>query len=373
MLVTPRREIIVTKALVFTDLHIHAHKDCTNRLQNCLQVLDWVFKEADARNCEHIFFLGDLFHERSKIDVLNYLKTFEVFMEHMIGDASGRKAHLLVGNHDMYHKERWDVNSVKPLSAIPNVEIIQSPSTFKIGGRRIDWLPHTDNPIKELDKLKKENNGAGDILLAHLAVHGAMTNVFYGTKSDVIVEYDNDMMPVSVDVFQDWQMTLLGHYHGAQQLNDKVEYVGSPLQLSFGEAFQQKHVIVLDLETLEKEYIVNEFSPQHLIVSPQDIEHEAYDFNDKFVRLEVDDLSQREVIDLQQKVSKNYKPLSLGTKNKEKKTDQDEASLETSRTVMNNIDDILECWIKDKGVPEGLDESYLLKIGKMCLDSNSVK
>src|SRR5690606_11013821 len=120
-------------------------------------------------------------------------------------------------------------------------------------------------------------------------------NTLYGTKSDVIVEYDNDMMPVDSSIFDGWDMTLLGHYHGAQELNDGVEYVGSPLQLSFGEAFQTKHIIVLDLETLEKEYIENTFSPVHLIVTPEDIEHENYELKDNFVRLVTQDVSNIEI------------------------------------------------------------------------------
>jgi DNA repair exonuclease SbcCD nuclease subunit len=253
----------MSKSLIFTDLHLHSHKGSADRLQDCLKVLDWVFQTAAEKGCKYIFFLGDLFHERAKIDVLNYLRTFEVFMKHMIEDAADREVYLLVGNHDMYHRERWDINSIKPLSAIPGVHIVQSPTSMSIGGRTIDWLPYTENPISELAKFKKQT--AGDILLAHLAVNGAMTNTFYGVKSDVIVEYDNEMVLVDPGLFDDWKMTLMGHYHGAQKLNNKVEYVGSPLQLSFGEAFQQKHVIVLDLETMEKEYVLNEFSPQHLI------------------------------------------------------------------------------------------------------------
>jgi DNA repair exonuclease SbcCD nuclease subunit len=357
----------MSKALIWSDLHIHAHKDRIDRLHDCLDVLDWVFRTAAEKDCDNIFFLGDLFHERAKIDVLNYLRTFEVFMKHMIDDAAERQMYLLVGNHDMYHKERWDINSVKPFSAIPNVHIIQVPLSINVGGRRIDWLPHTENPIKELAKLKKD--GAGDILFAHIAVNGALTNTFYGVRSDVIVEYDNDMVQVDPTIFDDWSMTMLGHYHGAQKLSEKSEYVGSPLQLSYGEAFQQKHLIVLDLETLEKEYIINDFSPKHLIVSQQDIENRAYDFNGQFVRITVPDTGKKDLIDLQRMVTKEFKPLSLDVKQIDKKLDeQDSTVVDAARAILLDTKQMLRKYMKDKGVPAGLKEDRLLTAGEQCLE-----
>lgn len=366
----------MTKALIFSDLHLHSHKGRVDRLQDCVAVLDWIFEQAEQHECRYMFFLGDLFHERAKIDVLNYLRTFECFIRHMDGNLMD--VFLLVGNHDMYHRERWDVNSIRPLSAIENVNIIQAPLSLTLANRQIDWLPHTENPIKELDELKKEDEPAigrapsvpGKILFAHVAVNGAMTNTFYGTKADVIVEYDNDMIPVDVEVFDDWDRVFLGHYHGAQKLSDSVEYVGSPLQLSFGEAFQQKHVIILDLDTLEKEYVVNNFSPKHLIIKPQDVENEAYDLNGQFVRLEVEDIGKKDVADLVRQISKDSDPKSLDTKEKaSKKAQQDDLeTLVDLQVKLQNIQDMLATYIDERGVPEGLDRDHLLKKGLQCLD-----
>lgn len=360
----------MAKALVFSDLHLHSHKDKVDRLQDCLNVLDWVFRVAVERKVDYIFFLGDLFHERIKIDTMNYIRTFEVFMKHLIEDAANIDVYLLVGNHDMYHKERWDVNSVKPLNAIPRVTVIQKPTQIELGGRKIDWLPHTDNPIKELNKMKKE--GIGDILFSHLAVNGATLNVCYGTKADVIVEYDNEMVAVDSNIFDDWKLTMLGHYHGAQQLSPTAEYVGSPLELTFGEAFQQKHLIILDLETLEKEYVVNDFSPKHLIVTPQDIQHECYSLDGNFIRVAIDSLSSKEVIDLKRSITQNHKVLSLDTKKKEKekKTEEDQTVIESARAILLNIQQMLETYIQERGVPDGIDKAKLLSKGQLFLQKN---
>jgi DNA repair exonuclease SbcCD nuclease subunit len=350
----------MAKAATFTDMHIHSHKDSVERLHDCLKVLDWIFSTAIEHKCEHVIFLGDLFHERAKIDVLNYLRTFEVFMRYMA--KASFDLWLLVGNHDMYHKEKWDVNSVKPLTAIPNVHIIDEPKTINIGGLDIDFCPHTENPIKELAKLKKGRAKESlKCLMGHMAVHGAQLNKLYGTRADVIVEYDNDMLPVSVDIFNDWDQTFLGHYHGAQQLNEKVEYIGSPLQLSFGEAFQDKHIVILDLDTQEKEYVKNTFSPVHYIIEPHDIS--TYDLNANFVRI-VGNMTGKDIVDLKKTVNDHYKVASLDFKQKEKKEEEDRVVVEGAKDLLKDEDEMMATFVKKKGVPAGLDEKHLMEIGK---------
>ena len=354
------------KALIYADLHSHTHKGLQERLQHCVDVQDWVFRVAEEKQVDYIWFLGDLFHETEKIDVLNYLRTYECFMKHMIDDAHDRDVFLLVGNHDMYLRVRWDINSVKPFSAIPRVQIVDKPISMKMGGRQIDWMPHTENPIKEIDSLKSLN-GQGDILLGHMAIHGALLNTYHGTKSDTLVEYDNGMVPVDVKIFDGYKKVFLGHYHGAQHLNDHVEYVGSPLQLTFGEAFQQKHVIILNLETLEKEYVVNDFSPQHLIISPDDVRHDNYDLTGKFVRLVQSSLGRQEISDLKMDILKKHQVLSLDVKEKEKNTAEDQTIIADARSILTDPNRMVDTWVKMKGVPDGLDEKRLIEKGQLCL------
>ena len=358
----------MNKAIIFSDLHVHSHKDRVDRLNHCLEVLHWVFNLAEKHNADHIFFLGDLFHERAKIDVMNYLKTFEVFMQHMIVGSANRDMYLLVGNHDMYHKESWDINSIKPLTAIPRVHIIDKPTQMKIGNKKIDWLPHTENPPKELNALKLANGGAGDLLLGHCAVHGASLNLCYGTKADVIVEYDNDMVAVESSVFSDWPMTILGHYHAAQNLGHHVEFIGSPLELTYGEAFQKKHCILLDLDTMQKTYIENNFSPKHLIVTKKDIQEENYDLNGNFVRIAIDATDHKASVDIRKEITTKYKVLSLDTKPIERKIEEDRTVIEDAKLIFKDTQKMLTTYMDERGVPEGLDKTKLHSIGTKCLE-----
>jgi DNA repair exonuclease SbcCD nuclease subunit len=295
---------------------------------------------------------------------MNYIYTFEAIKRHITG--SDIKMYLLVGNHDMYHLQRWDVNSIAPLGSIENCQVIQAPTTTSHDGVEVDWMPYTEKQIDDLEKLKS-NRSSARLLLGHFAVHGAQTNLLFGLKSDVLVEHDSEMVQVDPEVFDDWDLTLLGHYHGPQKLNSKVEYVGSPLQLSYGEAHQTKHVIVLDLETLDKEYVVNTFSPKHLIVTEQDIEDENYDFDGNFVRLGVENMSQTGLIDLRREFNKKYKVLSFDVKEKDKKIQEDETVIEESKAILFQQGEMLEAYIEATGVPDGLDKKHLLSMGEEVL------
>src|SRR3989304_9462231 len=269
----------MTRVIIFGDLHIHAHKKNVSRIDDCLQVLDWVYDIALSNNIKHILFLGDLFHDRQKIDVLVYQKTFETFAKYSKKDVH---TYLLIGNHDMYYADRWNINSTAPLFIIPNVDVISAPTTIHIGGENrihaLDFLPYTSNPIRDLEKLS--GGEKREFLGAHMSVDGAKLNS-YGSEADVIVEHDGDMVKVTKDVFSQWEHVFLGHYHRPQRLAKNIEYVGSPLQLNFGEANQEKHICIFDLDTKERQYVKNTFSPKHLLIPQSKIKE--HDLNGNFV------------------------------------------------------------------------------------------
>jgi DNA repair exonuclease SbcCD nuclease subunit len=354
----------MSKILLFSDLHCHQHKKLiksTERLNDCLVVLDWVFKTAKKNNIKHLVFLGDLFHDRQKIDVLTYHKTFEIFKNNL--ENSELKVYLLLGNHDLWYSQKWDISSVFPLSAFHNVSIIDKPSTIKIAGYPVSFLPYTHDPLKELSNITNDNEYK--ILCGHIAVDGAISNVMHNIHMDVVVEHDGDMIKLGADIFKDWDQVFLGHYHAQQKLSHNVEYIGSPLQLSFGEAFQHKHIIIYDLETHEKQYVKNTFSPQHFIVPMKDIE--KYDLNNNFVVVLTENISESEVVDLRNNLVKNNKLGSLEIRSAEKSTNEEKDEMNEAKSIIYDRDKMLEVYLtetKKNNKLDNLDENKLLEIGK---------
>jgi len=361
------------KILIFTDIHIHPHKKSSERLEDCLKVLDWVFEVAEDRNLTNIVFLGDLFHDRQRIDVLTYQKTFEV-LERRLSERN-LDLRLLLGNHDLWHNERLDVSSVNPLRSIKGITVVDEPCIQEISDGSEDikfgFLPYTHNPIEDIRWLEKEWNssaklGSRKILGAHLSVDGAVWNTRFNTSSEVAVEHDGDMVRVGPEIFKRWDRVFLGHYHAAQKLDDHVEYVGSPLQLSFGEAFQDKNILIYDTHEDSCEYIKNEFSPKHYIISEDEIDR--YPLEGNFVRVEVEDITSKAMSDMRQTLVENSKVSTLEIKQSRKR---EEHVITDAKSILQKEDEMLQKYI-DQAAPNDLDKQLLLNIGmQICKGEES--
>lgn len=341
-----------SQVLLFSDLHCHCHKRSQDRLEDCLRALDWVFDVAEEQNVEHILFGGDLFHDREKIEVYTYQRTFETLQNRLIGNKF--KLYLLLGNHDLWYNDKTSISSVVPLSALPGIKIISKAERINIAGHNWDFIPFTLNPINTLEELNQKS-GNPEFALGHIALDGALLHGSH--HSDVSIEHEGDMVSISPSLFEHYKHTFLGHYHAEQRVNDKVEYIGSPLQLSFGEAFQQKHIILFDGKN--KKYIVNDFSPKHLVITPA--EKDKYDLKNNFVRIKVDDIGATDLVSMRKELLENGSIGSLEIKQIKKKVE--EHVIQDAKAILYKGDEMLEKYLDEVGTND-LDRNILLKIGK---------
>jgi DNA repair exonuclease SbcCD nuclease subunit len=342
------------KVLIFSDIHIFPHKRKNERLEDCLGVLKWVFTVAKNNNIKNILFGGDFFHDRQKIEIYTYQKTFEILRDEL--KNSGINLFLLLGNHDLWFNENTSVSSVLPLSALPGIRVIRSTERIMIEGNNWDFIPFTHNPIESLKELS-EKEGEPEYSLGHLAVDGA---ILHGSQySDVAVEHDGEMVKVSPSIFSSYKRTFLGHYHAEQRVNKTVEYIGSPLELSFGEAFQTKHIIIFDGLKNEAEYVVNEFSPKHLIVDSK--KYKEFDLNKNFIQIKVEDTSAADIISMKKEILENNKPYSLEIKQRKKEIEKH--TIQNAKSILFKGNEMLEKYVEEVG-SNNLDKEILISIGK---------
>lgn len=364
--------------LLFSDLHLHSHKKSEDRLNDGIQVLKWVFDSAIEYKVENVLFLGDFFHDRTKIEILTMHRVYEVFSQYFGGNETPFDLYLLLGNHDMWHRDKWDIYSPAFLGAFKGVHIIDKPCSKLIQGHWIDFLPFTENPIYDLAKLNDltpRKDGEKRMLCSHLAIDVAKLNKF--TEADVVIEHDHEMIKIGYDLIKGWTQVYLGHYHGEQTLGDRdeVEYIGSPYELTRSESGQRKHLILHDLDTFHKRYLINEFSPKHLILTPDQIEE--CDLSRHFITLVVSDTtSQTDVSDIRQDILQNHKVGSLEIRHDRKKREKlDEAIVMDAKAILETQDKMVERYVKE--CPEdkrsGLCVDLLLKIGIRLINTDTAR
>jgi DNA repair exonuclease SbcCD nuclease subunit len=350
----------MSKFLLFSDIHVHPHKKSQDRLKDCLNVLDWVFKTAISNEVDAVLFGGDLLHDRQKIDSLTYMEVFNVLEKYQDYKFT---TYLLLGNHDLWFANNWKVSSVIPFKALNNFEVIHQTESKEICGSNWHFIPYTHDPLQELEKLKLKDI-ENSYLLAHIAVDGAKLNSF-GTTSDVIVEHDGDMVVVNKDLFSKYKRSFFGHYHAPQKLSKTIEYIGSPLQLSFGEVEEEKHVIILDSKTDSVTYINNNFSPKHYYINSSEIENYK---NNELENCFVCVFSQEDDDDIELKktlseFSEKNKLATLQVKKQAKK--QDQHAILDAKQIMVDEDKILEKYVEQVNVD--LDKTKLIEIGNQIV------
>lgn len=354
----------MSKVLLFSDIHIHPHKKDNNRLKNCLDILPWVFKVAKENNIKNILFGGDFFHDRQKIDIFTYHKTFEVLNNEM--SEQDFNLYLLLGNHDLWFYDDTSISSVFPLSLIKGVKVIDKPCRIKIEDSFWDFLPFTVNPVDSLKQIFKDNeNTQPEYLLGHIAINNARMHKGH-YSSDIIVEHDGELVSVDSNIFSKYRHVFLGHFHSEQKVSKNIEYIGSPLQLSFGESFEKKHIIIFEPKTNKKQYIENDFSPKHIVCDDKNIDEHSLTGN--FVQVLVEDVSKIDLINLKKNISSNSEVLDLKIKQKtsqfKSKKSQDEKDKEIVFSSFNEKD-MIEKYISEKST--NLDKIHLKKIAeKIC-------
>ncbi len=355
--------------LLFTDLHAFPHKKSEQRLRDCLEALEWVFKTAKEKNIKNILFGGDFFHDRNKIDLLTCHETFVLMKRYLDGSLN---LYMILGNHDLWFFEKTSVSAVTMFSSLPNVFVIDKPQSMMIDNIKWHMIPFTHNPIDVIKNLEDDVDD-NTYLLGHLAVDGAKLNSS-GSLSEVEIEHDGDMCKIDKSIFKSYKAAFLGHYHGYQTLANNLEYIGSPLQLSFGEADEVKHILHLKIQdnNFEKTYIENTFSPRHYAGTLNQLKNIPKEFIDKsFFALvtESDDKDsiKEELSELEKIGAKTVKIKKITNKN-----EQDNAeTVQTSKSILENTDTMVAEYVKHLA-PE-LDHEQLVLVGKSIVAATDLE
>jgi len=292
---TPK--FINNKIAIISDTHFGIQINNTIWQKIPLNYANWLKETLIKENIKDIVICGDIFNNREEISILTLHIANEFFK--ILKDFN---ILLIVGNHDIFYKNRSDVNSINILNEWNNIHVIDDVYCLDQFDRKIcfcSWL----GDISKIDR--------ADILFGHFEIKNFKMNRY--VINDIGKSY-NDLLTKSKLVFT-------GHFHLNQERsydNGTIIYIGNTYPQNWSDCETQKGFYILDITTLNYKFINNTLSPTFKRYYLSDLcksgitENVKTEFKNNFIKVIVDkkDIDQ-DKIDLLYNKLYLLKPLSL--------------------------------------------------------------
>ena len=227
--------------LFTADIHLSRYaqdkiEDTSNlpeRLHSIKQTLDEMATYCIDNQIKNFVISGDLLHGKSII----YASAQNIMLE-FFKKYQSLNFYVIDGDHDISGKGIDVVSALKSLETIDNVKWIGFDKIYNMENEGILFLPYSYTLPEKIKEYKSK------ILISHFGLSEGMLNSGMSIVSDVSMK----------DLEERYQLVLLGHYHRPQEIirdNISLYYVGSPIQLDWGEKNDEKRFLIVDTETLD--------------------------------------------------------------------------------------------------------------------------
>ncbi len=215
---------LFNRAALFTDIHFGRQNNSVVNNEDCLEFVRWFVEQAGLRDCDTAIFCGDWHHNRATTNslTLSYtLKALELL------NMAFPNVYFLVGNHDLYYRDRRDVSSVAFAQYLPNIHLIEGTQTH--GDVTFSsWL--TANEHIAMRKMR------GKYCFGHFEFGGFKLN-------------NNTVMPqhpghIEIGDLSGYEYVYTGHYHKRQTRKSEsgttVTYFGNAFPHDYGDANEEE-------------------------------------------------------------------------------------------------------------------------------------
>jgi DNA repair exonuclease SbcCD nuclease subunit len=199
-------------------------------------------------NIKTIIQLGDFFDRRKYINFYSLKRTKEMFLNKL--NEYNIKMFVLAGNHDTYHKNTNNINSLDLLlQEYCNITIIDKPDNYYLGEKNsnppmfciIPWIC-ADNYEETMEIIK---NTKANICIGHFEISGFSMHA--GQKSEEGLDKK---------IFGKFDKVFSGHYHH-RSTQENITYVGTPMEMTWQDYNDQKGFHLFDTDTYDLEFIPN--------------------------------------------------------------------------------------------------------------------
>lgn len=234
------------------DLHIKEEEEDNKLINKALEkFIDYVKNDNIDRKNKNIFIIGDIVDKKTinhSRYCIKYIKDMLIKMSEICD------VYILLGNHDYTNQEIEKnminfIDFIKELVNMSNIYIVDK-LEYYIGKYCINSIEHYEKEIPKpfkVDELKEQFN----IFL----YHGDLDSKLYNKDKNMVK-----------NLFKDYDIVLLGHYHEYYKIADNIAYCGSLIQNNFGES-NNHGFIVWDTDTKTHKFIKINLSYKYLIIN----------------------------------------------------------------------------------------------------------
>lgn len=237
------------KAAVCTDIHFGLKSNSSTHNDDCLNFIKWFIETAKQEGCETCFFLGDWHNNRAAINIvtLNYsLRALE-----MLNNAFDI-VYFIPGNHDLYYRDKRDIQSVEWARHLPNVRIVND--WFADGDVVIaPWLVGDDH--KRIHKLE------GKYCFGHFELPHFMMNAMVAMP---------DTGEIKSESFRGFEKVFSGHFHKRQTKNN-IYYLGNCFPHNYADAGDDERGMMILEWGNEPKYVTWPDQPRYRVYNLSDV------------------------------------------------------------------------------------------------------
>jgi DNA repair exonuclease SbcCD nuclease subunit len=227
---------VFKKAAVFTDIHLGLKGNSKVHNDDCERFVDWFIEQAKANGCETGIFCGDWHHNRNSLNLTTMDATIRC-MEKL--GSSFEKFYFFDGNHDLYYKDKRDVNSTAFATYIPGITFIDEITTIE-DVTIVPWL--VGDEWKNIKKIKSK------YMFGHFELPSFYMNAMVQMP---------DHGELKAEHFEHQEYVFSGHFHKRQK-QGKVHYLGNAFPHNYADAWDDaRGMMVLDRENDKEPVYLN--------------------------------------------------------------------------------------------------------------------
>lgn len=235
---------LFTRAMCMTDMHFGLKYNSAQHNQDVIDYFEWFIDQAKSRGCDTCFCLGDWHHHRANISILTLDYTMKGLR--LLND-NFKQVFILVGNHDLFYREKRDVHAMVVGKELPNVHIIDT-ITHTGDVALVPWLVEDEwKTLKSID---------AKYMFGHLELPGFFMNAM--VKMPDSGELNGKHLSKLEYVFS-------GHFHKRQTVGN-IHYIGNPFGHNYSDVWDfERGAMFLEWDG-EPEYINYTNGPRYITI-----------------------------------------------------------------------------------------------------------